>query len=91
MFSQRLTRPIAIAATAIALAGGVLRHRQRNSQHGLRHRDNSVVHLGNLSTKRPRQGAIQRSVWTGRGRINRRGRATSPLRASNCRRRLVRK
>lgn len=57
MFSRRLTRPIAIGAAALAVAGGA---------YGLRRRGNGHVRLGNISPSRFRQRGIQRSLWTGR-------------------------
>ena len=69
MFSRRLTKYIAIAATAIAIGGRRLRHRRRNRQHQLRHRDDRFVHLGDISATPPRRGRIERSVWAGGGRI----------------------
>jgi len=84
--SRKLTKSLAIGATAIAIGGGRVRHRQRDRQHRREHRDDSVVHGAAIGATLRRRRRIERSVWTGRGGDRRERSPASPGRASRSRR-----
>ena len=54
--------------------GRCLRHRRRNRQHRLRHRDDGVIRIGCIRATRHRQRGIQCSLRTGRRGLIRHGR-----------------
>ena len=74
MFSRRLTRSIAIGATAIAIGGGAYGIVSATASTRLGHRDSSRARPQPRQANAFRRRGIQRSVWTGRRGSIRHGR-----------------